>query len=503
MNIGTTNATTINMGNTGSFVNIYGNTTAGGGITLNSGTNGYINIGTGFGGVDRNNTIDIGGSNGANSSSTVNIGNTPNNYQQVINIGANGSGSNSGNNTVHVQGGNGAGAIALDTASGGQITLGNTSNAYTQTIKIGVNTTGGATSNVTIGSTLTSGSTVIQGGNLSETITNNTDTINTTTTSTTTFVVQNNGANYLAVDTTDKRIIVGPTAGDTNGELLVLGNKTNAVDPTGVNGAIYFNQGGTGGPAVSGSFGGVFRCYQNGAWQDCIGAPDLSQRRWGYASMASPTATSLSNIGMLTTLSTSTASCVTTTAPTVTADDGQAESQYVSYATANVAGDCGGLNPSAPATFTTETEWLPRMETRIRLGGAISANRYWAALTSSSLNNDDANGGDATKLAGFRYDTNIGGETTWKCVSGDGTTASSVDTGVTVTANHYYDMIVDLSNSGMLVCSISDNGGAFTTVTKSSNLPGAATQLWPEESVTTVSGNSRTLEVEYLYLDQK
>jgi hypothetical protein len=48
---------------------------------------------------------------------------------------------------------------------------------------------------------------------------------------------------------------------DTTGTLLVIDTKTGAGDPAGTNGGIYYN-----------SNAGKFRCYQNSAWTDCIGA---------------------------------------------------------------------------------------------------------------------------------------------------------------------------------------------------------------------------------------
>jgi hypothetical protein len=83
----------------------------------------------------------------------------------------------------------------------------------------------------------------------------------TTTNSTSGFVVQNaSSVSQLTVDTTNARVYVGPTAGDTVGSLLVLGNKTDAGDPTGVAGGLYYN-----------SNAGKFRCYENGSWKNCLG----------------------------------------------------------------------------------------------------------------------------------------------------------------------------------------------------------------------------------------
>lgn len=61
----------------------------------------------------------------------------------------------------------------------------------------------------------------------------------------------------FTVDTTNSQIEIGTS--DTIGTTLVLDTKTNAGDPTGVNGAMYYN-----------SNMAKFRCYQGGVWTNCI-----------------------------------------------------------------------------------------------------------------------------------------------------------------------------------------------------------------------------------------
>ena len=77
------------------------------------------------------------------------------------------------------------------------------------------------------------------------------------------YVGNNFGVNNVFnVDVGRERLTVGPTAGDTTGAILVLGNKTNAGDPaTTVAGAMYYN-----------SNMGQFRCYTN-AWHACGSVP--------------------------------------------------------------------------------------------------------------------------------------------------------------------------------------------------------------------------------------
>lgn len=86
-----------------------------------------------------------------------------------------------------------------------------------------------------------------------------------TTDSTTAFrILQStgNGGNpVFVVDTSGNKVLIGNPTGDTTGTLLVLDTKTDAGDPTGQNGGMYYN-----------SNTNKFRCYQNGAWTDCIGA---------------------------------------------------------------------------------------------------------------------------------------------------------------------------------------------------------------------------------------
>jgi hypothetical protein len=77
------------------------------------------------------------------------------------------------------------------------------------------------------------------------------------------FQVQNTSSvNVLSVDTSLKQVVVGAgSTGEATPSLLVLDNETGtSADPTGVNGAMYYN-------ATTHNF----RCYAAGAWQNCGG----------------------------------------------------------------------------------------------------------------------------------------------------------------------------------------------------------------------------------------
>jgi len=143
------------------------------------------------------------------------------------------------------------------------INIGNASTTGTQTINLGTGATGIGADVVSIGSYLNSSATTIKGGtgniNL---LTDNASTsviaksnVNTAAA----FQVQNSSAvGLFSVDTSSNQVVIGPSGGDTNGTLVVLGTKTNSGDPTGVNGAMYYN-----------SNMQQFRCYRDGSWAAC------------------------------------------------------------------------------------------------------------------------------------------------------------------------------------------------------------------------------------------
>lgn len=190
---------------------------AGQSITFDSGTTGNVNLGTSANAK----TIAIGNTTGATAitiqAGTGNLALTTQGTGQ-LNIGANAVaqtlniGNTTGATAVTIQ--SGTGNLALTTQGTGQLNIGN--NAVAQTINIG-NVTGATAVNLKAGT-----------GNIS---------------------------------LNAPQVIIGNgTTGDTTGDLIVLDSKTNAGDPTEVNGAMYYN-----------SNSGYFRCGVAGVWVDCLG----------------------------------------------------------------------------------------------------------------------------------------------------------------------------------------------------------------------------------------
>jgi hypothetical protein len=66
------------------------------------------------------------------------------------------------------------------------------------------------------------------------------------------------GNDIFTADTLNGRVYIGPQGSNNSGVVLVLGMKTSASDPVGVEGGIYYND------ELK-----TYRCYRDGAWTDC------------------------------------------------------------------------------------------------------------------------------------------------------------------------------------------------------------------------------------------
>ncbi|MDO8241289.1 MAG: hypothetical protein Q7T51_04910, partial [Candidatus Moranbacteria bacterium] len=124
-----------------------------------------------------------------------------------------------------------ASGLTLNSGTTGAISIGDDGSA--ETITIG---TGAAAKTLTIGSTNTTSTTNIQSGS--------------------------GGINIKANNGSTGTVQIGTGgAGSTTPDVFALDVKSNTGDPTGFEGAMYYN-----------TTDNVFRCYQNTAWTNCIGS---------------------------------------------------------------------------------------------------------------------------------------------------------------------------------------------------------------------------------------
>lgn len=285
------------------------------------------------------------------------------------------------------------------------------------------------------------------------------------------------GTLAFSVDTTNARVYVGPTAGNTTGTILVLGNKTSFGDPTGVAGAVYYN-----------SNTNSFRCYTaSGFWQPCMQStiPGLGIRKWGFMAPNRTGSASMNGTGYM--------SVPTEQSNTAAASNPQPEDRYITYDTGTTSGTEAG--PIFRSGVTRET-YRNRMTARIRMSADITSQRIWFGLFSTDPTGFDTSG--AAKYVGLRYSTGAS-DTAWQCASSDGTTASVTSTGVTVTANHYYDLVIDWTSSGVLQCQVSDDGAGFSTTQKTTNIVTSdTTTLGYNLNLTNLAAANRAINISFI-----
>lgn len=284
----------------------------------------------------------------------------------------------------------------------------------------------------------------------------------------------------LSADTLNNIIKVGDnsSAGSVP-TLLGLDKKSDAGDPTGFDGAMYYS-----------SSSARFRCFQGGAWANCVPAPlDYQQHfitsRWGYWSPLGTNQNAFTAVNMV--------APVVNGTPLASA---QAEDFYVQWTSGAVSGNSGGVTSTL---LQTEMRYTPRAATRIRTDTAITTRRIWFALNSAAIVGTDGAGALATTYVGLRYSTNAS-DTTWKCGSGDGTTGSVIDTGVTVTTSTYYDLILDATIPGQLTCQVAKNGGSYVSVTKSTNISTSSVNLGITDTATTLAASAVVHRSAYVYV---
>jgi len=213
---------------------------------------------------------------------------------------------------------------------------------------------------------------------------------------------------------------------DTTGRLLTLDTKTDTGDPSGSEGAMYYN-----------SASKQFRCYRggSGAWTDCMGVPKPNDRRWSYV-VSNAVSLSLSNLGEIygSTFTTETANAAASSM-----------GPYTHWSTANVAGNTGALSGQTGNYYSgNRMVYQSGMMTGFNIFSSQKA-RSWHGLSNQNAATMTAIN-PTGRYAMFNFDntTNARGggsgtSTNAWCATNDGTTDSTqADSGVSaIQANRY------------------------------------------------------------------
>ncbi len=301
----------------------------------------------------------------------------------------------------------------------------------------------------------------------------NTGAVAISTTSTSALVVNNAGGtlDYFSVDSSGGIVQIGSKVEDTVGVLLVLDSKSTTGDPTGQEGAQYYN-----------SAYGTFRCYQGArGWTDCIGVSKPNNRRTTRIDYQG-SGTAFAGQGDI---STQTASTLTAIAATTA--EPAAINQATSGTNGNVTSISGNLNYSSSNTpmFQTYAQVL-----------STASERIWIGMTNQTSATMGASANPAGNYAAFRYDTSVAGETTWKCITKNNATQTISDSGITVSAAAGYKFEISETSThvifkinNVIVC---DN---------TTNLPTANTMMRYSIGLTNLAASTHSLRVAWIFLD--
>ncbi|MGH7157706.1 MAG: beta strand repeat-containing protein [Candidatus Saccharimonadales bacterium] len=289
--------------------------------------------------------------------------------------------------------------------------------------------------------------------------------LQTTTNTTTGFQVLNATAvPQFVVDTSNARVYVGNPTADSTGALLALDTKNTSGDPTGVNGAMYYN-----------SNSGTFRCHENGLWAECLGTPKPNTARTTKFVANGSTAVWAGYGDVLTNV-----------APA--GSGGSVSSNLVP----SVYNDTNASIGSQAGVYGNAIYIGDRLVYQTHLDPSSTNVRIWAGLTDQDLATMAGSATPAGKFAAFRYDTGAS-DATWKCITRDGATATTADSGVAIADDQKFEIIID--DGVRAVFKI--NGQTVCTIT--TNLPSALLRV--VNSITALDAIFKTIYVGWIYVE--
>ena len=304
--------------------------------------------------------------------------------------------------------------------------------------------------------------------------------------STTAFQIQKSDNTPLFVaDTTNLAIKIGggDVSPDASPALLVLDHKNTSGDPTGTNGAMYYN-----------SNTSKFRCYENGDWRDCIATPYnlrttyLYQNDFVFGSYVNNTTVdgSYTMYSYMTTM----------TIASLAAEANHPGIARLSTTTGTTA--IGGFityNATTPIRFGGGNAWTYLSSVRMSALSATAAAYVFRGGFINNINSGSAETG-ITNGCYFRYTHTLNDdEYEGVCRSGNVQSSPTCDMNVKPTVNGGWDVLSITANSAGTAVTFTVNGGTPCTLTV--GLPTAASTGFGTSVHKTSGTTARTIDVDY------
>ncbi len=231
----------------------------------------------------------------------------------------------------------------------------------------------------------------------------------------------------FTVNTASRLIVIGPD-NDFDGTLLVLGNKVTANDPTGVEGAIYYNRAQQ-----------LFRCFRNGTWDNCA-QPEVDHSFSAYEEFLGGQNTSFTSDGF---------GSLNWQAQAIGANGS------VTFDSGSPAADSnrpGVLAVTTPAAANQGTTFLLG-----RGSGSMLLARHNIVKTAVAVSSTNTilriglhseTSGSAQPLSGVWWEANTAVNPHWRYCSGDGTTVTCSASSVLVAADTWVRLELRVTGTG-------------------------------------------------------
>jgi len=292
--------------------------------------------------------------------------------------------------------------------------------------------------------------------------------------STTGFRILNAGGTpQFIVDTVNSRIYIGDSSADGTGALLVLDTKNTAGDPTGTDGAMYYN-----------SALGVSRCYIDGYWRDCV---QNTRTAYDYTNdfVKVPAGSTLDDT-------------LTISGEYFAITSGTLEAGHpgILNLAASTNGNksllTSGSSFDDSIVFGNSTSW--RYEQLVQVDATLSdgTNRY---VYTTGFNNATDTIASITNGCFFKYSDNVNSGN-WQGTCRSASTESTCDTTTAVAASTWYRLTVVVNDAANSV-NFLINGVSKCTIT--TNIPSTSTTMSFESLMNKTLGNNiRSVNIDYL-----
>ncbi|HEU5187021.1 MAG TPA: hypothetical protein VFT87_00810 [Candidatus Saccharimonadales bacterium] len=286
----------------------------------------------------------------------------------------------------------------------------------------------------------------------------------------------------FSIDTSNSRLYVGNATADSTGALLVLDTKNTATDPSGVDGAMYYN-----------SDSKSMRCRHNGLWQDC----DFASLRAGWMiqeDFVNASVTSLTN-GAQGWLGASIGTGGTVAKVDVGADASNQDRfgilQLNSPATAatgyHIRLDASGM-AGTPSNLVAEFAFGP--------ANAAAATGLQQTLRLGL--HDSVNANAPTDGIYFQYSATTAAGNWFRCTRSNSVeTCTSTGVAYTTTNNQYQRFRIQVNSAGTAVEFFINETSVGTNTT---NLPAVTRSYGPAFNVSTVDATIRQWKIDYVQI---